>query len=83
MFNLGDYLNRYRVLANKYSADKQVIGEILGEFGFNFKPSQLQVKNNILRIETKPIIKGELLIKKTDILNRFKECLGGQIIDLK
>ena len=83
MFNLPNYLARYRLLANQHSANKKAILEILASFNFNLEPNQIEVKNKVLQIKTKPIIKSELFLRKADLLASFQTNLNGQITDLK
>ena len=83
MFNLPAYLQKYKLLTSKQSANKEVILQVLKNFNFNFEPNQLEVKNKILKIKTKPIIKSELFLQKEEILSELTKKLGTEVINLQ
>ena len=84
MFNLKSYLHKYRTLAQSSGELKQKTITILQRFHFDFKATDLEIKHGRLKITTRPIIKGELLLQKEQILSALQtELPEAKIADLQ
>ena len=85
MFNISNYLQKFKNAASGHIFEKDSILEII----FNLTNARLQkkdilIKNFILYINTNPVVKNEIFIKKTTLLETFaKNKTMQKIIDIR
>ncbi len=70
MFNLDKFLDKFKKI--KPPINYIIIDIIKNELNVNIKSENILIKNNIIYIKTKPIIKSEVFIKKQKILELIK-----------
>lgn len=83
MFNLGNYLNIYKNKLYSQQEIKNHILQVLKSYNLNLTTNDLVLKDNILFIKAKPIIKSEIIFKKEKIMSDINNVLSGKIIDLR
>ena len=59
----------------KIEAIRKIISESVG---VQIKKEEIQIKNNTIYLNIKPIYKNEILMKQDKILEKLKESLGGK-----
>lgn len=74
MKNLSEFVQKLR---NKFLSEefkKNRVKEILfEETGFDFKPENMEMREEILFLKAPPVLKSEVFIKKEKILKKIKE----------
>jgi hypothetical protein len=78
MFEIKDLLNRFSNILSSGEAKKFLIKEAVYETtGIQVSSEKIKIKNNIIFLEIKPILKNEIYLKKEKILQKLAEKLGG------
>ena len=83
MFDIAQYLEKFkRMSQSKGFLRDTVVGVIKDVCKFDVDPQKIEIKNGIARINEKPIIKTEIFLKKTKILDILKEKTNGKIVEV-
>lgn len=84
MFNISDYLGKFKNLGQGEKQLKEIVSGVLKEIvGVDILPANISVKNGIVGLKTTPGIKGAIFIKKEEILARIKGKTTLIVIDLR
>lgn len=84
MFDIKKYLEKFKVLSNSRFFLRAAVKEAIKEVcNVEISPEKIDIKNGIARINEKGIIKTEIFLKKTKIIeylnkkteNKIKEIL--------
>ena len=79
MIEIKDLLLRFNNILlseeSKKEAIKKTINNILG---LDIKKEEIEIKNNIIYLNIKPIYKNEIFIKKDKIISELETCLGSK-----
>jgi hypothetical protein len=74
MFNIGDYLEKFKKIGLSEQAFKETVSVSIKEVvGLEIKTDDLIFRNGELIINASPAVKNTLFIKKESILNKIKE----------
>ena len=77
MIEIKDLLSRFENILSNGETKKAIIREILSQtLNLDIKKEDLEIKNNIIYLNIKPIYKNEILIKKDQIVKKLEEKLG-------
>lgn len=76
MFQLNQFLNRFKNLTNTEKVKKQLISEVIKNNNIPIDINQISIIKNTIFIKTNPIIKTELLLKKEIILADIQKIPG-------
>lgn len=77
MFKLSDLLSRFTGLTNTEKAKKELIASVYSDaIGSPITHNQISFSKNTIFIKTEPIIKTEIFLKKTQILETIKTLPG-------
>ncbi len=77
MFEIKDLLSRFENLLNKGQGNKKILVDLLESVvKIKINTENIRIQNGVLYLDTKPIYKNEILIKKSQLLQTFKESLG-------
>lgn len=82
MANLSDYLKKFSVLLNDRTEEKKAAFLALHELGFCNNEKEIEIKENILVIQTSPSLRSELFLRKSEIVNTL-QTKGVKIIDFR
>ena len=83
MFNIGEYLEKFKENYKSRDFIRNSITEAIKEVcGIDIKSSKIEVKNYIAKIKEKPIIKTEIFLKKTKILEALDKKTSGKVKDI-
>lgn len=74
MFNIEQYLKKFSLRINDVSGKKIAVIKILQETsGVTILKEDLEIKESVLYVKAKPIIKNQLFLKREKILPLLKE----------
>lgn len=77
MIELKDLLNSLGDLLISKTGNKDAIRKIIGEeIGKEISKKDIEIKNNIIYLNIKPIYKNEIFLKQEKILQRLEQELG-------
>lgn len=83
MFNVGDYLEKFKKLSLSRDFLRQATSDAIREAsGIEIDPKNIEVKDFIARIKEKPAVKAEIFLKKSKILPLLKEKSRGRALDI-
>lgn len=69
---INKYLEKFKNIKDP-KEDKLVLIKIFDGFNFNIKIDQIEIRKNTLYISNiNPILKNQIFLNKTDILNQIK-----------
>lgn len=80
MFQLNQFLDRFKNLTNTEKVKKQLISEVIKNNNIPIDINQISIIKNTIFIKTNPIIKTELLLKKEIILADIKKIPGLSLV---
>jgi nucleoside-specific outer membrane channel protein Tsx len=85
MIEIKDLLLKFDNLILKEEVKKETIRFIISKvIGLNIKSEDINIKNNVIYLNIKPIYKSEILLKKDLIFHKFKEVLNKKLpIDIR
>lgn len=73
MFNIGDFLEKFKTFGLKEHEFKGICSEVFNqEFNIKFPAESFTYKNRILHVQASPAFKNTLFIKKEDIIKKLK-----------
>jgi len=77
MIEIKDLLAKFSNILLGEEGKKEIIRKIISEvIKIEIKSQDIEIKNNIIYLNIKPIYKNEIFIKQEQILSRFKESFG-------
>lgn len=76
MFQLNQFLDRFKNLTNTEKVKKQLISEVIKNNNIPIDINQISIIKNTIFVKTNPIIKTELLLKKEIILADIQKIPG-------
>lgn len=80
MLPIGNLLSRFKNLTNSDKVKKQLVVEILERNKIPVKISQISIQKNTIFIKTQPIIKTEIILKKSEIIQEINRIPGLGVI---
>lgn len=79
MIELKDLLGRFRSILSGATAKKEAVRAAIEEAaGVKINPEDIQIKNETVYLNIKPIYKNEIHLKKEKILLKLAERFGGK-----
>ena len=73
MKSLSDLLLKYKIPGVRTSEIRRICAEeVYALTGCKLTPSQVEYKNENLRISVPPVLKSALLMRKTELMDRIK-----------
>lgn len=79
MFNIDDFLNKFKNLTPPDNEVREKVIEIIkNEINITIDKKNISIRNNSIFIKTKPIIKNELFINKEKLLHELKKSFGSK-----
>ena len=83
MFNIADYLSKFKNIGQGEKALKQnIVSSILEITGINLSIDKIEVKNGEATLKVSPGIRTAVFIKREQILSKIKEKGGGVVSNL-
>lgn len=83
MFNIAKYLEKFKILKNsKFFLRDLVVEGVKKITNIEIDPKKVDVKDGLVRISEKPIIKSEIFIKKAKILEEINSKTDKKIVDI-
>ena len=83
MFDIAKYLEKFKVMSQSRGFLRNSVVEAIKEVcNIEIKPENIVVKNYIARISERPIVKTEIFLKKTIILNILDKKTSGKVKDI-
>lgn len=83
MEKIADYLKKFSILLNsEYHKRDLVIAEIKNTIGISLDKKTIQIKNMVVSIQTNPITRNSIHIKKRQILKNLA-VKGCQLTDIR
>jgi len=77
MIEIKDLLAKFNNILLSKEGKKEVIRKIISEIiKIEIKSQDIQIKNNIIYLNIKPIYKNEVFLKQNKILLKFEESFG-------
>ncbi len=77
MIEIKDLLLNFKNLLVSEEAKKEIIANVIKETtGIKIASENIDFKKGVLRLETKPIYRNEIFMKREQILTKLKEVLG-------
>lgn len=74
MENIESFLKRFKkIVSSNEDSQKVIIGVIKNLLGVDLKEENFDIKNGVLYIRAKPIIKNEIYFHKEKILKTLQE----------
>jgi hypothetical protein len=83
MFDIAKYLEKFKVMSHSRVFLRNSVVEAVKEVcDIDIDPIKIEVKNYIARINEKPIIKTEIFMKKTKILEVLNKKTDGKVREI-
>ena len=83
MFDIAKYLHKFTVMSHSRDFLRNSIAESVKEIcKIDINPKNVVVKDGIARINERPIIKSEIFIKKTKILDFLNKKADGKVREI-
>lgn len=83
MFDIGKYLEKFKVLSQSRHFLRDSVSETIQEVcNINIDPKNIEVKDTIARISERPIVKTEIFLKKGKILEVLNKKIGNKVSDI-
>ena len=77
MIEIKDLLNKLNNILLSNEGKKNSIAEAIFEVvGVKINPKKIEIKNNIVYLDVKPIYKNEIFLKQEQIFSKLKEIFG-------
>ena len=77
MIEIKDLLHKWDGVLTSGEAKKESVRKIISEvIGIQIKKEDLEIKNNIIYLNIKPIYKNEILLKKEKISGMLQDYFG-------
>ena len=76
-YHINNFLDKFKkILAVKEAPYDVVIAVIKENLGLKIERSNVKIKGNTIYIQSSPLVKNEILIKKSFILNDLSKITG-------
>jgi len=83
MFDIAKYLEKFRKMSHSRGFLRNSVAESIKEVCMiDIDPTKIEVKNYIARINEKPIIKTQIFLKKSKILDNLNKKTDGKIKEI-
>lgn len=83
MFDIAKYLEKFRTMSNSKIFLRKSVEEAIREVcGIDIEIKKIEVKDYVARINEKPIIKTQIFLKKSKILEGLYIKTQGKIKDI-
>ena len=83
MFNIAEYLEKFKLRYQARDFLRNSVAEVVKKVcGIEIDPKKIEVKNFIARVNEKPIIKTQIFLKKTKILEILDKKTGGKVKEI-
>jgi len=80
MFNIEQYLKRFTLHISGGVVQKEKVIEIVKDIvGIELEKEQVEIKDGVLTLKIRPIIKSELVLKKEALMEKLKEVKVFQV----
>lgn len=84
MFNIATYLEKFKKIGFTESSDKEaIVGVLQTKIGIKIEKKDIRIQNGIVYIQTHPLAKNQIYIKKTALLGELSSKLSKPISDIK
>ena len=83
--NISSYLEKFRNIKPPNDSIKKVVIDVISiELGVDLLTENLNVKNNIVYINSSPTLKNEVLFNKKELLGLVnKKLIGKSVFDIR
>ena len=72
MFNISNYLEKFKRIYESETAKKEAVISVIKEVvGITLKPESVTLKEGVLQIKASPLVRNEINMKKPAILAGF------------
>ena len=83
MFDIGKYLEKFKKFSQSRDFLRNSVAESIKEIcNIEIDPKKIEVKDGVARISERPIIKSEIFLKKTKILEILSKKTENKIIEI-
>jgi acetylglutamate synthase len=83
MFDIGKYLEKFKVIGNSRNFIRDSVAANIKEItGIDIDPKKIDIKDGIVRVNEKTIIKSEIFLKKARILDAVNSKVEKKIVDI-
>ncbi len=83
MFDIAKYLEKFKILSNsRFFLRNSVVEAVKEVCGIEIEPAKIEVKNYTARINEKPIVKTQIFIKKSKIIELLNKKTGGKVSEI-
>lgn len=83
MFDIAKYLQRFTILSHSRDFLRNSVAEAVKEVcKIEINPKNVVVKDFVAKINERPIVKTEIFIKKSKILEILKEKTKGKVVEI-
>ena len=80
MFDIAKYLQKFTVMSHSRDFLRNSVAEAVKEIcKIDINPKNVVVKDGIARINERPIVKSEIFLKKTKILETLNKKVEGKV----
>ena len=84
MDNISSFLERFKkLLTSKSAVTQEVLDAIKTHTGVSLDKTQINIQNNVVFVQTTPMVKSTIFIKKVPILQTLKERIGQHVMDIR
>jgi hypothetical protein len=83
--SIGGFLEKFKKLIFQKEETKSIIIRIISEeISHNIESGQIKIKDGFIFIQGSPILRGEIIMHKNQILTKLKNLIPGQnFLDIK
>jgi len=83
MFDIAKYLEKFRTMSNSKIVLRNFVAEAIKEAcAIDVDKKRIDIKDGIVRIKERPIIKTEIFIKKVKILDLLNKKTNSKVVDI-
>ena len=83
MFDIAKYLEKFKIMSESRDFLRDSLAEAIQQIcNIEIDPKKIVIKDGIARISEKPIVKNEIFIKKSKILESANKKIEKKIIDI-
>lgn len=74
MFSIQDLLKRHRIPGLQQSETRREVAHILSNIlGLSIKVEEIEVKEGVLILKTKPVLKSAVLIRQNEVIEELRK----------
>jgi hypothetical protein len=83
MFDIAKYLEKFtRLSMTRGFLKESVVASVKEICGIDIDKNKIDEKDGIIRINERPIIKSEIFLKKTKIIESLEKKIGEKVTDI-